>query len=268
MGRKQMKQPRVVAVAIVILFSASVVGLASACGQAPSDHVTRQVDRLLARYDLHAAGAPSTSQQLLGEDAESFGSQAQASRSIGLDLRAHAGEQVEEVTYRLRENSQSGEGITATFVVSGGTVVGAYLNLIGYAGGFTPLNSHREFAVPIAPDNLNFSGVSSVELLGPWGAHGWTHHVTLSGAESQRLETLVQASRLHSGERYGTVDDREYALTFTYGSGQVLGANLFTKNDSGATYLTFDPHQFSGWYFTPPTELEQYVEAVLAAEGD
>ncbi len=224
---------------------------------------------------------------------------AQASKSIGLDLKSYAGKQLRLLSVPLQGRSQAWDGrgrgmgalelfpsaldqgssrgqesdwreggIRAWFAVDDGRVVGAYLTLAGYAPGVVSLADHSEFMpASLSPERLDFASLESVEIIGPWTGSDWRSRAMLTdAAEVRRVLSFLQASSHRSGERFGVQGDEEYMIVLTYPGGEEVRARLVTKRVGGPTFLTFDPGSFSRSYYVPPAELKALVKSVLGAD--
>ena len=257
----------------------------------PSSSLTnlaiREASDLLDRYDLKPSGEWTSMQAKL----QPFALVRAASSSIGLDVRGYGSRQVTLLTVQLQGHSQAWDGrerpapspaqtaqtdgqaeslryrmgdIDACFVVDRDRVVGAYLALVGYFPGIVSLKDHYAFMpASLTPRHLDFTGLKSVEVIGPWTGDGWQESKLLSHNQSTTLLTLITASRLQEGERLGGPGDEEYAITFSYDDGARVAARLITQSASGKTSLVFDPAPFARFHYVPPDELKPFVQSLL-----
>ena len=111
----------------------------------------------MARYRLHPAYADPDLTSVPGPGLGSpsppdpgivtFDAMVSASRSVGLDLASHWGQNAVALDYELRESSTSSRNaaVSADFVVVGDNVVGAYLRMDGFKDAVWPLNDRSRF---------------------------------------------------------------------------------------------------------------------------
>jgi hypothetical protein len=250
------------------LFTVAVVLINCSAQNSTSESIQSQADRLMATYNLHPSDSqPSSEQFVLDGSSISFLSMASASSKIGLNLTIHTGEQVELLTYLLKEQSQFNMGgINAYFVASKGEIVGAWLAFEGpVGGGASALNDRSQFLPSgLNSDNLVFQNIKSMNVLGPWTVNNWKSEIELSDPESiNKLLIMLEASTKQNGVKYSVIGDEQYAIRINYESGEVILARLTTKSDSLDTFLTFSP--FGDCYFIPSDDLKPYVKNILGA---
>jgi hypothetical protein len=251
--------------AVTLSACASGVDLKAPSGSAGP--LQRQVQALLSRYDLHAAGSGETKRvSFPAPGEEPFVLYARASASIGLDLRGCAGKSVDLLAVPLAQRSQGG-AIHAYFVIDGAKVVGAYLVLDEYVPGIVSLSDKREFLpAGLTAEHLTFDGVKSIEITGPWNGDGWGNHATYRTADDvTRLTSLLTASTAERGERSGVEGDEEYMLLMHYADGAVIRVRLVTKRGTRDTFVTFDTDPLWEWHYLPPASLKVEVKSALAA---
>lgn len=232
--------------------------------QESSGSVDAQVARLLDKYGLTASGPAKVHDlQMPAIGSLPLTLYVEGSKGIGLDPTPWAGRKVKVHAVPLKQKTLDG-GVTAYFLVGDGSIVGAYLGLEGYTPGVVSMDDKSYFAPPkFTPSNLDFTGVERVRVVGPWNGSDWERESTVATQAASDLLGMVANSRRSKGERSGQEGDEEYMLVITYASGAEVRARLTTKRDGTPTFLTFDAGPFSGWYYTPPSELKPLVKSLL-----
>jgi hypothetical protein len=273
------------AIALRLCAVLAVAAMVAGCSQptAPSPRVTGDragatstagsaINTLLRRYGLHRARGSRDVTESAPVGGPGYDLLVTASRRVGLDLAPYHGRTLDRVSVTLEEQSQSsdasGSAVAARFFVDGERVVGAALTVPGYYPGVGALQDHQCFAVPgFAPGNLDFRGVRSVRLLGPYAGREWSRDATLSAGQARELAAMLGASELRSAERHGTLGDEEYMIVLTWGSGAEIRARLVTERRTGQTIVTYDLPSLFYVHYLPPVALKSLVTAALSGGG-
>lgn len=229
-----------------------------------SGTVDAQITRLLDKYSLTASGPAEVSElQMPSIGTQPMTLYVEGSKGIGLDPTSWAGRMVTVHAVPLKQKTLDG-GATAYFLVGDGSIVGAYVVLEGYVPGVISMNERNFFAPPnFTPTNLDFTGVESVKVIGPWNGQDWERESIVTAQAASDLLDMVADSNGSKGDRYGMEGDEEYMFIITYTSGSEVRARLTTKRDGTPTFLTFDAGPFAEWYYTPPSELKPLVKSLL-----
>lgn len=184
------------------------------------------------------------------------------SKKIGLDITKYKNQKVIIAPFPLRERSWEGP-VSACLMMHRGKIIGAYLLLDGYIPGIEPLTSKHHFIVPgFRYNNLNFAGISKIEVLGPWVKHGWKKRYSAQKQKEIKLITsFVRRASLLKGEANPVIPDEEYLIVFHFNGGQEVRARLFTPTGTNSLLLSID--EISGWHYIPSRKLKAYVRSVL-----
>lgn len=263
----------------------AVAAIVAGCSQptAPSPRVTGDraeatstvssaINALLRRHGLHRARGSRDLTESASVGGPGYELIVTASRRVGLDLAPYRGRELDRVSVTLEEQSQSsdasGSAVMAHIFVDGERVVGAALAVPGYAPGVGALPDHQCFAVPgFAPGNLDFRGVRSVRVLGPYAGSEWSRDTTLSAGQARELAATLGASELRSTQRHGTLGDEVYMIVLTWGSGAEIRARLVTERRTKQTIVTYDLPSFFYVHYLPPPALKSLVTAALSGGG-
>ena len=225
-----------------------------------SSQVNQETKNMMQKYGLHPVMKPSKKSFVLNEFI--FKLINSASNEIGLDLKEFKGKKVKVLSYPLKEKSQGRTGeISANFIFKGRKIVGAYLNLNDYTPGVASLKDRSNF-VPknLNVDNLGFTGVNKIKLIGPWDNDMWKNKYVLhERSEINSFISLYQQSVKKKGNKSPDTEDEEYMIIFYFSDGPIIRSNLVTEAASFETWLTVNSYIFYKWHYSPKGELKEFV---------
>lgn len=237
-----------------------------AVGNGPVFNRGTRIQAYLDRSGLHrAAGTRDATRtvELTGDTYDLFET---ASQRAGLDLSGYRGRRVGLVEVQLEERSRSDDSTSATalFLTDGASIVGVALNMPGLSPSIGPINDLSELAVPgFSPTNLDFRGVSGVEVFGPHGDGGWKRRSVLSRDAAQTFIGMLRSSSRHSGERHAGSRDEVHMAVLTWDSGAKVRVQIVTPQGTEDTFLNYDIPSFWRVYYVPPSGLKDFVTQAL-----
>lgn len=183
-----------------------------------------------------------------------------ASKEIGLDLANYQNEEVDVLSYPLKNQAQGETGkISANFLFKDNKIIGAFLTLHDYIPGVSSFMDRSNFMPKkLNANDLTFENVEYIEIFGSSKTEIWGKRAIIKNSNQfKELNSILRKNIRKKGNVLYVKGDETYMLVFHYKDGPLVRYRLFTKSQTSETFLTADP--YLKFHYIPPAELKSYI---------